>query len=309
MKLSRRDFVSKTAALGLGLSLKPFVLTPAFSFAETTHQTTVSFVKGDRVKATRKAVEMIGGMKKFVTEGARVTLKPNMSFPHAPERATNTHPEVVAAVAEMCMEAGARDVLVLDYPFNPPDSCLRLSGIRDACSKIDNVRTIVVANERFFEPFAVKKGVVLREVKVIKEVLERDVLINIPTAKSHSATGVSLGMKGLMGLIWDRRYFHARVDLNQAIADLASAIKVDLTVIDASRSLTTAGPSGPGKVVYPETIIAGTDPVAVDAAGVSVSEWYGQRFTPEQIKHIVLAQKMGLGTLKMAEINLLKAEV
>ncbi len=308
MKMSRREFVIKTTALGLGLSLKPFVLSPPLSLAESKIKTSVAFVKGDRIKATKKAVELIGGMDRFVKKGDRVTLKPNMSFPHSPERATNTHPEVVAAIAEMCMDAGAKDVLVLDYPFNPPDPCLRLSGIRDACSEIKNVRTIVVSDERFFQTFPIKKGGVLKEVKLIKDVVVRDVLINIPTAKSHSATGVSLGMKGLMGIIWDRRYFHARVDLNQAIADLASAVKVDLTVIDASRSLTTAGPTGPGVVEYPNTVIAGTDPVAVDAAGVMVSKWYGQTFRPEQIKHIALAQDMGLGTLKMEEIKLLKAE-
>ena len=108
------------------------------------------------------------------------------------------------------------------------------------------------------------RGKALKKVKLMKDVLESDVFINIPTAKSHAATGVSLGMKGLMGVIWDRKYFHSQ-DIHQAIADLSSVVKVDLTLLDASRALSTGGPAGPGRIVTPQTIVAGIDPVAVDA--------------------------------------------
>jgi uncharacterized protein (DUF362 family) len=116
-------------------------------------------------------------------------------------------------------------------------------------------------------------------------------------------------MKGLMGVIWDRGYFHSKVDINQAIADLSSAIKVNLIVLDASRALINGGPSGPGKVDYPGAIIAGTDPVAVDAIGVSMANWYGQKFSGLQVKHIAAAYEMGLGTLILDDVNVLKARV
>ncbi|MEI6126109.1 MAG: DUF362 domain-containing protein, partial [Pseudomonadota bacterium] len=198
---------------------------------------------------------------------------------------------------------------IIDYPFNPPDKCLGMSGIADACKGIKNVYALAVTEEKFFRPFPLSRGKVLKEVKVLKDVLDSDVLINLPTAKSHSTTGVSLGMKGLMGIIWDRRYFHAAVDIHQAIADLSSAVKVDLIILDGSRALLNGGPSGPGTVAYPNTIIAGIDPVAVDSMGVTLADWYNQKFTGAAVRHIAAARDMGLGTLTAEEINILKARV
>lgn len=269
----------------------------------------LAVVRGGRTDATRRAIELLGGMERFVPRGSRVVLKPNMSFPHPPERGTNTHPEVVATVARMCRDAGAGEVLVLDFPFNPPESCLSRSGIRDACASIKGVHTLAISDEKFFRPLAVPRGKVLREVQLMGDVLDSDVLINLPTAKCHTTTGVSLGMKGLMGLIWDRGYFHAKVDIDQAIADLSSAVKVDLIVVDASRALTTAGPGGPGVLTEPGRIIAGTDPVAVDAAGVKVAPWYGQAFLPLQVKHIATACNLGLGTVSPPAARVVKARL
>ena len=160
-----------------------------------------------------------------------------------------------------------------------------------------------------FSRVPIKNGKELKEVKLIKDVLHSDVIISLPTAKSHSTTGVSLGMKGLMGLIWDRRYFHASVDINKAIAELAATVKVNLVILDGSRALLTAGPSGPGLIDFPKTIVAGIDQVAVDAYGVTLAKWYGQGFAPAQVKHIAAAQQLGLGTCNLDEVTVLKAQV
>ncbi|MCK5010356.1 MAG: DUF362 domain-containing protein, partial [Deltaproteobacteria bacterium] len=153
------------------------------------------------------------------------------------------------------------------------------------------------------------QGKVIKHLEIMKEVIRCDVLINLPTAKSHSATGVSLGMKGLMGVIWNRGYFHSKVDLNQAIADLSSVVKPSLTIIDASRALITGGPAGPGKVEKLNTIIAGVDPVAVDAYGVSVARWYNKKFDAANIKHIVAAHRMGLGNINLDKLQIKKENV
>ena len=200
-------------------------------------------------------------------------------------------------------------MLVLDYPFNRAQPCLQLSGIKDACDRLKNVYTLALTEEKFFSSVHVPRGKVVRQVKVMKDVLACDVFINIPTAKSHTTTGVSLGMKGLMGVIWDRGSFHAGVDINQAIADLSSAVRVDLIVLDASRALVNGGPSGPGQVIEPQTIIAGTDPVAVDALGVTVAPWYGQTFNGSRVKHIAAAHELGLGTLDLSGVDLIKARI
>jgi uncharacterized protein (DUF362 family) len=308
MKITRRDFMKKTAAVSLTLGAAPFFPGIPLSFGAQ-QKTALAVVTGDRIPATKKALALLGGMEKFIKKGCRVALKPNMSFPHPPERATNTHPEVVATVAKMCIDAGAGEVVILDFPFNPPDKCLSLSGIADACKGMKNVYTLALTEEKFFTPFSLPGGKVLREVKLLKDVRDSDVLINLPTAKSHSTTGVSLGMKGLMGIVWDRRYFHANVEINQAIADLSSAVKVDLIVLDGSRALVNGGPSGPGTVSMPNTIIAGTDPVAVDALGVTLADWYNQKFTGSQVKHIAAAHRMGLGTMNLEDVAVLKARV
>jgi uncharacterized protein (DUF362 family) len=144
-------------------------------------------------------------------------------------------------------------------------------------------------------------------VEVLKEVLESDVLIALPQAKSHSNTGVSMGIKGSMGLIWDRWSFHSKYNINEALADLATVLRPALTVLDATRALTTGGPGGPGEVVKPNLVIAGTDPVAVDSFGVSVAPWYGQRFKGRQVEHLLAASQRGLGQIDVEALRILRA--
>jgi uncharacterized protein (DUF362 family) len=252
---------------------------------------------------------MLGGMEAFVKKGSRVVLKPNMSWASPIAAAVNAHPEVVSAVASMCIEAGAGEVLVLDHTINAPEKCLQLSGIQAACSSLKNVHVYAANQEKFYAKLPIARGKVLRSVDIIKDVVACDAFINLPCAKSHTTTGVTLGMKNLMGIIWDRRTFHADVDINQALADLASAVKIALTVVDASRALTTGGPAGPGLVTEPKTIIAGTDPVAVDAVAVGVAEWYGRRINPDQIQHIAAAHAAGIGTMQLERIEIKRATV
>jgi uncharacterized protein (DUF362 family) len=133
------------------------------------------------------------------------------------------------------------------------------------------------------------------------------VLICLPQAKSHSNTGISMGVKGLMGLIWDRWSFHSKYNINHALADLATVIRPKLTVLDATRALTTGGPGGPGEVVKPNLVIAGTDPIAVDSFGVSVAPWYGQPFKGRQVEHLLAASQRGLGKIDLEQLNILKA--
>jgi len=132
------------------------------------------------------------------------------------------------------------------------------------------------------------------------------VLINLPVAKTHSATGVSLGIKGLMGLIWDRESFHSKYNINLALADLATVIKPQLTILDATRALASGGPGGPGEVQKPNLIIAGIDPVAVDSYGVTIAPWYGQTFKGRQVEHLLVAHQRGLGKIDIEQLKIFK---
>jgi len=299
-RITRRQFL-KTAAAGVAIG---FVGRP--SFLEAKEDYDLVAISGEPVAATRKALEAMGGISRFVKKGQRVVLKPNMSFSRTPDFSATTHPLVVATVAQACIEAGAQQVLILDHTLQRPEPCLERTGIRDACKDIPGVHVFALQERKFFREIKVPQGKVLERVEVMKEILDSQVLINIPVAKSHSATGVSLGMKGLMGMIWDRESFHSQYNINQAIADLGTVIKPQLTLLDATRALASGGPGGPGEVKKPNLIIAGTDPVAVDSYGVSVVPWYGQNFKGRQVEHLLAAHQRGLGKIDLDQLKILK---
>jgi uncharacterized protein (DUF362 family) len=300
--ISRRDFL-KTASAGLALSLAGRA-----AFLEAKDEPDLVVISGDPATATKAVLESMGGISRFVQKGKRVVLKPNMSFSNPPEWGSTTHPLVVATVAQACIDAGAQRVVVLDNPLRPAELCLKRSGIQEACKSIKGVHVLALEDRKFFREIKVPQGKVLDRVEVFKEVLDSDVLINLPQAKSHSATGVSLGIKGLMGLIWDRFSFHSKYNMNQALADLATVIKPQLTILDATRALVSGGPGGPGDVQKPNLIVAGVDPVAVDSFGVSVAPWYGQNFKGRQVEHLLIAHQRGLGKIDPDHLKILKGK-
>jgi uncharacterized protein (DUF362 family) len=301
--MTRREFL-KTAAAGvvLGLAGRPY-------FLEAKEEYDLVAISGEPVAATKKALEAMGGISRFVKKGEHVILKPNMSFSRTPEFATTTHPSVVATVAQACIEAGAQQVLVLDHTLHRAELCLERAGIREACKNIPGVHVLALQERKFFREIKIPQGKVLERVEVMKELLDSHILINLPVAKSHSATGVSLGMKGLMGLIWDRESFHSQYNINQAIADLGTVIKPQLTILDATRALASGGPGGPGEVKTPNLIIAGIDPVAVDSYGVTVVPWYGQNFKGRQVEHLLIAHQQGLGKIDIDQLKIFKEKV
>jgi uncharacterized protein (DUF362 family) len=299
-RITRRQFL-KASAAGVALGL---VGSPSFSVAKEEYDLAV--ISGEPVAATRKALEAIGGMSRFVKKGQPVVLKPNMSFARTPDFSATTHPLVVATVAQACLEAGAQKVLVLDHTLQRAELCLERTGIQDACKSIAGVHVLALQERKFFREIKIPQGKVLERVEIMKEIVDGQVLINIPVAKSHSATGVSLGLKGLMGMIWDRESFHSQYNINQAIGDLATVIKPQLTILDATRALAQGGPGGPGEVKKPNLIIAGVDPVAVDSYGVSIVPWYGQNFKGRQVEHLLVAHQRGLGKIDIDQLKIFK---
>jgi uncharacterized protein (DUF362 family) len=302
--ISRRQFLQATAAgVTIGLAGYPAYLSAA-------EEVDLAVISGEPAAATRKALEALGGIARFVKKGQRVVIKPNMSFAKTPDFAASTHPLVVVTVAQACIEAGAREVLVLDHTLQRAELCLERTGIRDACKQyVPGVHVLALQDRKFFREIRIPQGKVLDRVEVLTDILDNAVLINIPVAKSHSATGVSLGLKGLMGLIWDRESFHSQFNINQGIADLATVIKPQLTILDATRAMVTGGPGGPGEVKKPNLIVAGVDPVAVDSYGVGIVPWYGQNFKGRQVEHLLIAHQRGLGQIDMEKLKITKGTV
>ena len=301
-KYSRRDFIKLQGRYGLFLAaVTSGLYLPKIGIASAAPDIGVAVGKPEA--ATRAAVDLIGGIQSVVKAGHRVLIKPNMSFARSPEQASNTHPEVVKTIAAMCKEAGASKISILDHTLSSAKAAVQTSGIGPACEAIEKNMVHPINDAYLYTPATIANAKSLTKTDVVKEALKADVLIAVPVAKSHSATGVSLSMKGMMGLIYDRGIMH-RMDLHETIVDLAGLLKADLTVIDATRVLSTGGPGGPGKVIKKDTVIASRDMVAADAYAVASFEWYGKRFKPDRVRHIRLAHERGLGRADLDNLSI-----
>lgn len=249
-------------------------------------------------KNTRAAIDGIGGMAKLVRKGDFVVIKPNIAWNRPPSAAATTNPEVVAELVKMCKEAGAGRILVIDHCIDKPaEAVLGFTGIQEAAEKA-GAEVRAAQNESDYRTVELPKGKLIKSDTCIKEILKADVFINAPIAKTHSATRLTLGMKNLMGCNWDRQAWHDSSSLDQCIVDYASAIKPDLTVLDATRILLTNGPKGPGQTKDPGKVVVGTDPVAVDAYAATL---FGLK--PKEVGHIALAAESGLGSLELTKVS------
>ena len=265
----------------------------------------IAAITGADIESTvRAAVGAVGGMQAFVKKGDMVAVKPNLSFASPVKRATTTNPEVVRTVIKLCLEAGAKQVMVLDHPLQDAAVIGTNSELAAMAKETKGSSLLLPTTENLYRETPIPDGMEMKSTKVIKILDEMDVLINVPIAKNHSATGVSLGIKGNLGLVWDRIAYHNSGDFNQSLADLATIIKADLTIIDAIRALATRGPQGPGKVLDLNTIIAGRDPVAVDSYTVAFT-WKQWDLLGKNVEHLVKSAEMGLGEIDPAKLNIL----
>ena len=302
--LSRRDFLKSQAGLAVFLAASGAGVLGGAAVSRAGSYPDIGVARGGPAEAARACVALMGGMSAFVSSGDKVVIKPNMSFAHTPDRATNTHPDVVRSLAEMCVEAGASSVMVLDNTLQSARRCMELSGIQEACADIPNTRVQTFDSARFFQEVSIPEGESFRRTEVMPDVLDADVLIAAPVAKSHSATGVSVSMKGMMGLIRNRGVMHSRYNLNQAIVDLCTLLEADLTVVDATRVLSSHGPQGPGDVIEGNLVLASRDMVAADAKTVDLFSWYGRKIRPDQVEHIKMAHDRGFGRMDIDNLEI-----
>ena len=304
MKMTRREFIKISAGAALAAMLPGSLLRGQKNGRSGP---IIGIARGDNSKLVRAAVDLVGGIERFVRPGATVCVKPNLSFSANNDCGATTNPLIVRQMVKLCLAAGASRVIILDHTIHQAELCVEQSRIKEAL--IDQkVSLVTLQEDRQYDEIDVPRGKELNRVKVARVIQEADLLINMPAAKSHSATGVSLGFKGLMGLIWNRGQLH-RAALDQAIAELGTVIKPGLTVIDATRALTTGGPGGPGKTVILDTVVAGIDPVAVDSCTVELAPWYGKNWIGKQVKHIRAAAELGLGVIDTAQMQIRETRV
>lgn len=301
--MDRREFLRNVTLWTTGAVIGPpvFHITPRL-FAATGDKSDIYTAEGkDYKRMVNRLLDEMGGMEQFVKTGDKVVIKPNIGWDRNVEQAANTHPDVVTALAVLALDAGASKVSVFDRTCNEERRCYHNSGIKPAMDRIDDSRAeCTYIDDRRFVPVQIKNGKSLTEWSFYRDALEADCYINVPIAKDHGLTGLTLGMKNVMGVIGGRRgRIHHNIDRN--LADLNTVIRPSLTVVDATRILLDSGPQGGSlsDVKVLDTIIASTDPVACDAYATTL---FGME--PRDIGSTIQAHKMGLGKIDLHQCNI-----
>ncbi len=258
----------------------------------------------------RKAIAALGGIAAFVSRGDVVVLKPNIGWDRTPAPAADTDPDVVVAVGELCLSAGAKEVRVFDRTCNEPRRCYANSGIQAAIEafgkrhRVADAFRIYHAEDRKFVRTAIPGGVVLKEWDLHRDALEADKIVNVPVAKHHTLAVATFGLKNMMGVMGGNRgQIHFR--LPDCLADLHRRVRTQLTVIDATRVLLRNGPSG-GNLADVKAfgaIVASADVVAADVVAAETIF----RLSPSGVPHIQKALEAGIGVASPAGIRVVKA--
>ena len=256
----------------------------------------VTVTGGSPDQLVSQAMQALGGMRRFISRGDVVVLKPNIGWDRVPQQAANTNPDLVGKVAELCFEAGAHKVVVTDVSCNDPRRCFQRSGIAAKAEAAG--ATVILPEDRKFRDYRFN-GELLSVWPVFTPIVEADKVINLPILKHHNLCRATIGLKNWYGMLGGRRnQLHQSIDIS--VVDLATFIRPTLTILDAYRILVSNGPQGGNlnDVRLMKTLAAGTDPVAIDAFGASL---LGLR--TEQLPYLALAQKRGLGRMDFGQLN------
>lgn len=288
--MKRRDFIKDMAVGSLLMKFHPSLL------AQKKISPDLAWIQGDSpALITREALSSLGGAKRFVSRGDVVVVKPNIGWDRTPKMAACTNPEVVKTLVELCFDAGAKEVKVMDNPCNPARRTYVRSGISAAAKEAG-------AKVLFPNPHRLKKmalnGEWLKEWEVYTDFVEADKIINVPIAKTHSLSRLTMGMKNWLGALGgNRNQLHQKID--QAMIDLAAFFKPCLTVLDCYRILIRNGPQGgrASDTKLCKTVVAGVDYVAVDAAGATFFD-----LRPQELPYLQVAHQKGFGEIDLEKL-------
>jgi len=262
----------------------------------------------DIKKATEAVVEASGGMKQLGVKGKKVVLKPNIAFNRRPEEGACTHPDLVGTMVRLALAAGAKEVVVLDRAVANPHMTYKTSGIKKAVEKAGG--KLVYPDwkgELFYKEKEIPDAVALKKWTFLEDVLEADVLINLPVAKHHGLATLTCAVKNWLGVVGGRRGFlHLRI--HQNLVDIARLVKPALVVADCWRMLYRRGPQGRSKedLIHPKIVVAGKNMFTVDAYVVSIfakhsAAWKGKK--PSDIGYLKLGLQQGLGETRLEKIK------
>jgi uncharacterized protein (DUF362 family) len=246
----------------------------------------------------QRSVSALGGIERFVKPGNDVIIKPNVCVPNrAPQYAATTNPEVIAALVMLCLGAGASRVRVMDNPFGgPAKDAYADSGIAAAVQAAGGEMEVMA--DMKFQDTPIPNGQSITSCRVYKDILETDVLIDVPIAKDHGEAVLTLGMKNMLGVVSNPGSYHT--DMAERVTDLNTLARPHLVVVDAIRILTKGGPTG-GSLDYVKqmnTVIASHDVVAADSYAATL---FGK--TADDLPIVRAGARRGLGTMDLTSIK------
>ncbi|MFZ0732866.1 MAG: DUF362 domain-containing protein [Candidatus Sulfotelmatobacter sp.] len=314
--LSRRDALIKllrvagasAGAAGLGIWLSEHSWRPEAALAITAKRghtiaanpqfPEMAIITGDDpAQLARQAIEELGGIRRFIARGDVVLVKPNIGWDRVPEQAATTNPDVIAEVVRQCATAGAKRVIVTDVSCNDPRRCFERSGIAEAAQHAG--AEVILPDPAMFKEVDLQ-GEILRVWQIFSPFLNVDKVINIPIAKHHSLTGTTLGMKNWYGMLGGPRH-QLHQNIHESLVDLADFVRPTLTMIDCYRILVRNGPTGGNlqDVLLKKTMVAGTNPVALDAY-VAKAFW---DLDVAALPYLKMAADRGLGTYEFEKVR------
>jgi uncharacterized protein (DUF362 family) len=265
---------------------------------------------------TERAINELGGIEKFVKKGDRVVITPNMGWMRTPEQAAATHPDVLRRLVQLCERAGAARITCIDYTLDDWKLAFDICGANRAVAGT-KARLLSPTEQVMYKSVDIPGGVPKTTVDgkaydarhhfnqieqhIPRDIIEADCFIVNPVVKDHEAATITIAMKKLMGCIWNRKDYH-RYGLHDCIAELNCFLRPTLIVTDATRALQTRGPKGPGEVTTPHKVVAGIDPVALDAYCCQFLTRKG--VTPGDVNHLVIADSLGRGKIDTSTLNI-----
>ncbi len=252
---------------------------------------------GEPAQLVQASLRELGGIERFISRSDVVLVKPNIGWDRTPEQAANTNPDAVAEVVRQCLKAGAKKVIVTDVSCNDPRRCFHRSGIAEAARNA-GAEVVLPDPSRFKEVDL--EGEVLRNWQIFEPFLSADKIINLPIAKHHSLSGATIGMKNWFGMLGGQRsQLHQHI--HESLVDLADFVRPTLTMVDCYRILVRNGPTGGslGDVALKKAMVAGTDPVAIDAY-VAKAYW---NLDVDAMPYLKLASLRGLGKYEFEKVS------
>ena len=297
--MNRRQFLKTASALYAGR----FIPKPAL-WGASAQSTVFEFteISPRSIHALFSAYGGLANMMQTDPANATVVLKPNMCLPFSVIPGVTTSSKLLESFCAYLTGEGVNRIIILDHTLQQ-ESPNKTAAIAETADKFESVRLVFSNQQRQFQPTEVP-GKVLKSTETLKILDRADLVVNAATAKHHSATQVSLALKNLMGLVWNRAEFHTDFDLHQAIADLALIIRPDINIVDASRVLLNGGPTGPGPIATENTFFASTDICALDAVVASRFDFGGKSVSPQEIAHLHAAYVHGIGEINLNNISI-----